>query len=98
MVNEDIHERSFIRENITRGYLDNILRQVEHFYEEFSEPIVLTFLLDSVEEKDDLEEKITNGRYNQKYDFLVAFFVPIEKITLSYGYKISTFSSHDDEI
>ena len=98
MVNEDIHERSFIRENITRGYLDNILRQVEHFYEEFSEPIVLTFLLDSVEEKDEVEEKITNGRYNQKYDFLVAFFVPIEKITLSYGYKISTFSSHDDEI
>ena len=37
-------------------------------------------------------------RYHDKYDFLVAFFAPVEKSTLSYVHRVSTFSNYDDEM
>ena len=38
------------------------------------------------------------ARYYGKYDFIVAFFSPIEKISMSFGYKLSSFSSLKDQI
>ena len=52
---------------------------------------MLTFIIKEPEVRELIEKRIQEKRYHGKYDFLVAFFTPCKKNTLSYGHKISTF-------
>lgn len=52
VIDQSHSTKSIIREEISTGNIDATMAQVENFYSEFSEPVVVTFLLDSVERRE----------------------------------------------
>ena len=50
-------------------------------------------MTDRIDEKEDFEERVLKARCNGVFDFMVAFFAPVDTHKFSYGETISCFST-----